>query len=107
MIKNQNIEGFAQNIGKSLSSLANNAIVAYTPLVDEIIKYKITDGQQIEHLLDNILGFCFDGRMLLLYRKLCRYYYDINPQATIDYINFYREMYDDTFDKPMSDSENL
>jgi hypothetical protein len=37
--------------------------------------------------------------MLLLYKKLCRYYWKINPQATADYINYYREMWDnDSFE---------
>jgi len=45
-------------------------------------------------LLDGILDFCFDADMLLLYKKLCRYYFNIDPVATVSYINFYREMWD-------------
>ena len=29
---------------------------------------------------------------LCTFRKLCKYYYDINPDATTDYIKFYKEM---------------
>ena len=32
--------------------------------------------------------------ILQLYKKLCRHYYYINPAATADYVNIYREMWD-------------
>ena len=38
--------------------------------------------------------FCYDEKILLLYKKLCRYYWDIDPYATAFYINLYREMWD-------------
>jgi hypothetical protein len=46
-----------------------------------------------------MLSFCFDEQMLLLYKKLCRYYWDLNPQATADYVNYYREMWDEESEK--------
>jgi hypothetical protein len=49
----------------------------------------------IEHCLDGMLGFCFDDEMLLLYKKLCRYYFDIDQEAMVFYINSYREMWDE------------
>jgi hypothetical protein len=30
----------------------------------------------------------------MLYKKLCRYYYNIDPQATVEYVNAYRDMWD-------------
>jgi hypothetical protein len=41
-----------------------------------------------------MLGFADDKKILASFRKLCRYYYDINPQATAEYIQSYKEMYD-------------
>ncbi len=35
--------------------------------------------------LDGLLDFCFDPEALLLYRKLCRYYFTIDPVATAFY----------------------
>lgn len=32
--------------------------------------------------------------MLLNYKRLCRHYFTINPQATVDYVHAYREMWD-------------
>jgi hypothetical protein len=40
------------------------------------------------------LGFCGDERLLLLYRRLCRHLWDLDPAAAVAYVNFYREMYD-------------
>jgi hypothetical protein len=45
-------------------------------------------------LPDGLLDFCFDPELLPLYKRLCRYYFDINPEATADYVGFYRELWD-------------
>ena len=44
-------------------------------------------------MLDRLL-FYETNDSLLTFRKLCKYYFDINPQATVDYINYYREQND-------------
>ena len=75
-------------------NLARQALSEYTVLVENIIIAKTTDQNRIEHTLDGILDFCFDADMLLLFKKLCRYYFTINTQATAFYINTYREMWD-------------
>ena len=35
------------------------------------------------------------NRMLLLYKRLCRHYFDIDPRATAFYIDAYRKMWDE------------
>ena len=42
----------------------------------------------------DILLFYETNDSLLTFRKLCKYYFDINPQVTVDYINYYREQND-------------
>jgi hypothetical protein len=76
------------------SNLANEAFKVYTPIVNEIIEKQNQDENHIQRTLDYLLDFCFDEKMLTLYRRLCRYYWDINPHATANYIDYYREMYD-------------
>lgn len=61
---------------------------------ENVIKNNIKDSKVIENILDNLLDICEDEEALLLFRKVCRYYYTINPMATADYINFYRKMYE-------------
>jgi hypothetical protein len=81
-------------LAKSLPALARRAVAEYAPLVDTIISHRSNDVRQIEHTLDGLLDFCFDPEALLLYKRLCRHYYVIDPTATADYVHFYREMWD-------------
>jgi len=84
-----------KELARSQQQLAMQALAAYKPLVESIIENKSTDQEEIKHVLDGLLGFCFDDALLLLYRKLCRYYYGLDPSATADYVNLYREMWDE------------
>src|ERR1035437_4103649 len=89
------IEGLAL----ATKQLGKQAVQAYLPEVDLIISSECRDDKRIEHLLDWMLDFCFDEEMLLLYKKLCRYYFSFNPEATAYHINSYREMWDDENNK--------
>ena len=75
-------------------NLTRQALSEYSVLVENIIISKTTDQNRIEHTLDGILDFCFDADMLLLFKKLCRYYFTINQQATAFYIHTYGDMWD-------------
>ena len=74
--------------------LARRAEIEYTAQVNAIIQGQCKDAQHIEHVLTWMLDFCFDDRMLELFKKLCRYYYRIDPEATASYVYFYRDMWD-------------
>jgi hypothetical protein len=80
--------------------LAKQAVTLYEPEVHRLIKNNCRDENEIERALDYMLSFCFDNDMLQLYRKLCRHLYFINPHAAVDYVNYYREMYDDSYVSP-------
>jgi hypothetical protein len=99
IINNNLIENFStehiKEIASCFSSLTKQAREQYVPLVYNIIDNNLKDDNEIQRILDGVLDFCYDEKMLLLYRRLCKYYYDINPIVTIDYIGFYREMYDE------------
>jgi len=82
------------NLAESISDLARRAVVEYAPVVDSIVRARSTDIHHIEHTLDGLLDFCFDPEALFLHKKLCRHYYDIDPSATAEYVNIYREMWD-------------
>jgi len=79
---------------EQIQALHLQAYKLYLPEVDTLIRNKIKDDKTIQLLLDRILDFCGEEQMLSLFKKLCRYYWDINPQATADYIQYYREIYD-------------
>ena len=81
-------------LAKKVQDLTTQAYADYKPRVDDIISNKRTNQKEIEWLLSLMLDFCSDDKVLSLYKTLCRYYWDINPQATADYIKYYREMWD-------------
>jgi hypothetical protein len=70
------------------------AVLEYTPVVEGILRCRSRDTQHIEHTLDGLLDFCSDPEILYLYKKLCRHYYAIDPAATAEYVQAYRERWD-------------
>jgi hypothetical protein len=77
-----------------ISALFHQAIQAANVEVDNIIQSGERDTHRIEHQLDHMLGFCCDPDMLVAFKRLCRYYYSIDPVATAGYVRAYREMWD-------------
>ena len=82
---------------KSIIDLNKQRYVIIKDEIEDIIRNNIGDNMKIERKLDemlDILLFYETNESLLTFRKLCKYYFDINPQATVDYINYYREQND-------------
>ncbi len=77
-----------------MQGLARQAHAEYSPEVDALIATRTRDTRRIERLLDGILDFGFDDAMTQLFKRLCRYYYTLDPTATVDYVHTYREMWD-------------
>ncbi len=86
----ETMKGFAE----SLQTLNRQAVTAYTPIVEDIVCSRSRDISHIEHTLDGLLGFCGYEPALLLFKKLCRHYWEIDPVATAAHIEAYRHMYD-------------
>jgi len=85
-------------LAKSIVSLQKEAVrqalSVCKPEVERIINSNSRDKNAIEHTLDALCEVAFDNKVLLLFKKLCRYYYSIDPVATAQQIQFYREMWD-------------
>jgi hypothetical protein len=96
------IEGLKPLI-EQIQQLYKLSYATNKPKVDYLIHAKIKDENTIGHLLDTLLDSCADEQVLLLFKKLCRYYWTINPVATAEYVNIYREMWDNE-DMPESDN---
>ncbi|MDD5153487.1 MAG: hypothetical protein PHR03_02295 [Desulfovibrionales bacterium] len=91
------VDDLVQSIGElamDAQKLARVAVQQYSAEVEAILKAQSRDSRRIERCLDGILDFCFDDGALVLYKKLCRYYFDIDPEATVSYVHAYREMWD-------------
>ena len=66
----------------------------YEPIVTGIINSRSRDHNEIERTLDGLLDFCGNPAVLQLYKKLCRYYYYLDPAATATYIGYYLEQWE-------------
>lgn len=81
-------------LAASLHALNEQAVREYSPIVEAILRSRSRDACHIEHTLDGLLSFCGHPPALLLYRRLCRHYFSINPVTTAEYVHAYREMWD-------------
>lgn len=86
----QSLDGLVE----ALSNLNQQALTEYAPVVDSILRSLSRDTQHIEHTLDGLLGFCGYTPALDLYKKLCRHYWEIDPIATAQYVDAYRDAWD-------------
>jgi hypothetical protein len=92
-----NTEPMGSQLGElatRLQALGREAVHAYTPVVDGLIRSGSRDTTEIERTLDELLGFCGNEAALVLYRRLCQHYSAIDPAATVEYVHAYREMWD-------------
>lgn len=92
------LNGFKE-LAESINKITQEAFIIYEAQVDEIYHNKVKDEKEIERVIDVLLGYCYDDKMLLLFKRLCRYYYEINPSATYEYAYIYREMWDEESDE--------
>lgn len=83
-----------RDLGESITALFRQAIDIAKAEVDDILQTDDRNANRIEPLLDMMLGYCRDHDMLFEYKRLCRHYYTINPQATADYVHAYRDLWD-------------
>ena len=76
-------------------ALFRHAVPLANAEVDAIIQSGEQSTQRIEHQLDHMLGFCCDPDMLVVFKRLCRYYDGIDPVvAAVGYVQAYREIWD-------------
>lgn len=85
------------NLAKIQKDLARQVYDSYKDEVDHIIISQSRDQNRIDHALDGLLSFAFDDKVLILFKKLCRYYFIIDPQVTASYIYSYRDMWDEEY----------
>lgn len=82
-----------KTIAEKLRELSTKAIPHLESEVHSLIHNAENDEQRIENLLDELLNYCYDEKVLMLFKELCRYYLVLNPEAVTSYVQFYREMW--------------
>jgi hypothetical protein len=80
-------------IAQSIQLLKQRALIEYQPIVEGIVGSASRDVQWIEHTLDGLLSFGGHAPVLALFKRLCRHYWTIDPEATKDYVDAYLEMW--------------
>ena len=95
-----------EELAASISGLARRAVKEYAPLVHAIVCECSHDVRHTEQGLDGLLDFCFDPEVVVLYKRLCRHYYAVNPTSAIWYANAYRQMWATGDEKSWTDSSN-
>ncbi|MBN1101994.1 MAG: hypothetical protein JXL84_01130, partial [Deltaproteobacteria bacterium] len=71
--KDDLVERIAE-LAKRSQEIAREAVRLYSTEVEAFLKAQSRDSSRIERCLDGMLDFCFDDEMLVLYKKLYRYY---------------------------------
>lgn len=86
-------EGIFQ-IAEQIVQLNQKAYDVYLPLVEEVCSREVSEGK-LSHLLDYLLDFACDEKVLVLYKRVCRSYLYTYPSCIKFYVETYREMWED------------
>lgn len=96
----ENMEQAAKELAEELKPLIqqihrlyDDAVVAYTPLVEDICNKRATENE-VEWMLDWLLMYACDERMLQLYKRVCRTYLEMYPESIAFYILEYKKEYE-------------
>ena len=82
-------------LAEALRALHARVVAVYRPEVDAIVASRSRDRRRIEHALDGLLSVSCDDDALAVFKRLCRYYWQIDPAATTTYVYAYRDMWGD------------
>ena len=78
---------------QKMNTFHDQAVVVCTPLVNDLCN-RMKTKNEVERMLDWLLMFAGDKRILQLYKKVCRAYWKIYPDSIAYYIIEYRKEYD-------------
>ena len=81
-------------IAEQIVQLHQKAYEVYFPLVEDVCSRTVSEDE-LSHLLDYLLDFACDEKILGLYKWVCRKYLDVYPGCIRNYIEAYREMWED------------
>ena len=104
---NASENGFFAEIGglcKELNAHVKIVVRGIESEVNELIRSCSSDEKHIENLLERLLDYSSFEEGLALFKRLLRYYFDINPEVTADYVMLYKELYDS---EENQETENL
>ena len=92
----EELNGFKE-LAESINKITQEALIIYEPKVDRIYRNEVKDEKEIERVIEALLDYSYDDKILLLFKRICRYYYKINPELTYEYVMIYRGLWDDEY----------
>jgi len=91
---------------EKLALMIERDVVVAEAEVNWAIKRKIKDDDYIEQLFEKLLDVAgMNDNGFEVFKRLCRYYYHINPELTVEYAYIYRDLYDS--DDTSDDDEDV
>lgn len=81
-------------IAEQIVQLHQKADEVCLPLVEDVCSRSVSEDE-LSHLLDYLLDFVCDEKILELYKRVCRRYLYVYPSCIKFYIEAYREMWED------------
>jgi hypothetical protein len=95
---NENIAEQFRPLVEQLNEITVQALAFIKPIAESVITGQITDKNQIEHLLDDMLSYGHSEEMTQLFKRVCRKIYDTYPDLVNSYVKSYLEMWDDDYE---------
>lgn len=92
----EQLDGFKE-LAVSINKITEDAFLIYEEQVDRIYRNKVKDEKEIERVIEALLDYSYDDKILLLFKRICRYYHKINPEVTYEYVMIYRDLWDDEY----------
>jgi hypothetical protein len=93
MKNDDSLDSDIEMLVEKIKELNNTACDVYRPITYQLCKGKASE-REVEEALDNMLGFCGSDDMLIMFKQICRCYYQRYPEMIAFEINAYREMWD-------------
>jgi len=80
---------------EQIAGLADDNLCYFESITDNIINDRMTDLHTIERNLDTMLSYCFDDRILTMYKAILRKLFYKHPETVKCYVDAYYMMYGD------------
>jgi hypothetical protein len=96
MSEETDLTNFIKDIGKiveGFSDLADIALLEYQLFTNDVLSGRFKDINKIEYKLDLMLDFCFDNRILSLYKIVLRHIYYKHQDTVKFYVDAYIDRY--------------
>ena len=89
--ENNAFGGKITEIANQINALQEEAYYEYMGVVEALCDNKDASENEVERMLDYLLEFCGNEKVLDLYKRVCRSFYKKYPECIAGYIMLYRE----------------